>query len=43
VRQRVDRRGVPVVEVAAEVLQQHEHRRPFADADGYRVEVNAHD
>ena len=30
-RQRVDQRGIPVVEVPAEVLEEHERRRPFAD------------
>src|SRR4051794_31032626 len=31
VRQRVHQRGVPVVEAAAEVLEEHERRCPFAD------------
>ena len=30
-RQRVDQRGIPVVEVPAEVLEKHERRRPVAD------------
>jgi len=29
--QRVDQCGIPVVEVPAEVLEEHECRRPFAD------------
>jgi hypothetical protein len=30
-RQRVDQSGVPVVEVAAEMLEEHQRRRPGAD------------
>jgi hypothetical protein len=30
-RQRVDQLGIPVVEVPAEVLVEHERRGPFAD------------